>query len=68
MTRSIDIKPTLNPSGYCSEEGMTTSLDEVLVETKEVVKGSIDSDASTLQLLVSGNARSKDANVACSKS
>ena len=68
VTKSIDIKPTLNPSVYCSEEGMTTSLDEVSVETKEVVIGSIDSDASTLQLLVSGNARSKDANVACSKS
>ena len=46
-TRSIDIKPTLNPSVYCSNEGMTTSLDEASVETKEVVIGSIDSDAST---------------------
>ena len=68
VTRSIDIKLTLNPSVYCSKKGMTTSLDEVSVETKEVVIGSINSDASTLQLLVSGSARSKDANVACSES
>ena len=34
----------------------TTTLDEFTAETKEVVIGSIDSDASTLQLLVSGNA------------
>ena len=67
MTGSIDIKLTLNPSVYCSNVGMTTSLDEASVETKEVVIGSIDSDASTLQLLVSGNARSKDANAACSE-
>ena len=66
-TGSIDIKLTLKLSVYCSNEGMTTSLDEASVETKEVVIGSIDSDASTLQLLVSGNAKSKDVNAACSK-
>ena len=42
-------------------------MDEPSVETKEMVIGSIDSDASTLQLLVSGNARSKVADVACSE-
>ena len=45
----------------------TRALDESSVETKEVVIGCIDSDASTLQLLVLGNARSKVADAACSE-
>ena len=45
----------------------TKASDEPSVETKEMVIGSIDSDASTLQLLVSGNARSKFADAACSE-
>ena len=66
-TGSIDNKLTLHPSVYCPDEGMTTSLDEASVATKEVVIGSIDSDVSTLQLLVSGNAKSKDADASCSQ-
>ena len=45
----------------------TKVSDEPSVETKEMVRGSIDSDASTLQLLVLGNVRLKVADAACSE-
>ena len=65
-TNVANIDPNIELAGTTNSVG-TTTLDEFSAETKEVVIGSIDSDASTLQLLVSGNARSKDANAACSK-
>ena len=68
VTKLIDIKLTPNPSLYYSEEGTNTSLDEVPVETKELIIGSIDSNITSLHLLVSENGKSKNANAACTKS
>ena len=58
-TNVANIDPDIELVGTTNSVG-TTALDESLAETKEVLISSIDSDASTLQLLVSGNARSKD--------
>ena len=65
-TNVANIDPNIELARTTTSIG-TTTLDEVSAETKEVVIGSINSYASTLQLLVSGNARSKDANAACSE-
>ena len=65
-TNVANIDPDIELVGTTNLVG-TRALDESSVETKEVVIGSIDSDASTLQLLVSGNVRSKVADAAYSK-
>ena len=65
-TNVANIDPDIELVGTTNLVG-TRALDESSVETKEVVIGSIDSDASILQLLISGNARSKVADAACSK-
>ena len=61
-----NIDPAIELVGTTNLVG-TRALDESSIQTKEVVIGSINSDASTLQLLVLGNARSKVADAACSK-
>ena len=63
-TNVANIDPDIELVGTTNLVG-TRALDDSLVETKEVVIGSINSDASTLQLLVLGNARSKVADAAC---
>ena len=63
---AANIDPDIELVGTTNLVGIKV-LHESTVETKEVVIGSINSDDSTLQLLVSENARSKVADAACSE-
>ena len=65
-TNVVNIDPDIDLVGTTTLVRTKVS-DDPSVDTKEMVIGSIDSDASTLQLLVLENARSKVADVACSK-
>ena len=65
-TNVVNIDPDIEPIGTTTLV-RTKVFDDPSVDTKEMVICSIDSDASTLQLLVSGNARSKVVDAACSE-
>ena len=65
-TNVVNIDPDIELVGTTTLVRTKVS-DDPSVDTKEMVIGSIDSDASMLRLLVSENARSKVANADCSK-
>ena len=65
-TNVVNIDPDIEPIGTTTLVSTKVS-DDPSVDTKEMVIGSIVSDANTLQLLVLGNARLKAADAACSE-
>ena len=61
----VNIDPDIELVGTTTLD-KTKAFDDFSVDTKEMVIGSIDADASTLKLLISENTRPKGADASCS--